>query len=119
MQKIVNGFIIEADKKGYFYHRTRSWIQYDNPAQAYVWPEEEVKKILEAANNNPREWKIKPALLHPSTYYAPVDGKVEITSLGINAKEFGTPSFYKGGIIEERSRSFTVSSNIVGVMVHL
>ena len=119
MQKIVTGFIIEAKKSGYFYHRTRSWIKYEKPEMAYVWPEEEVKKILESASKNPKEWELKPETLYPATFYAPITGLVEINNPSFSAKDFGSSSIYKGGIFDNQSKKFTVSSNLVSVAVTL
>jgi hypothetical protein len=119
MQKIVNGFIIEADKSGYFYHRTRSWIKYDKPEVAFVWPEEEVKQIIEAASLKPEEWELKPAHLHPATYYAPIAGRVEINHPRFAAHDFKNPSIYKGGLYNSRTNKFTVSSELIAVAVHL
>jgi hypothetical protein len=119
MQKIVNGFIIEANKSGYFYHRTRSWVKYDKPEMAYVWTEEEVKKILESSVKNAKEWELKPGTLYPSTFYAPVAGKVEINNPSYSAKEFGSASIYKGGMYDRSNGKFTVTSEFVGSSVTL
>lgn len=119
MQHVINGFIIEANKSGYYYHRTHSWIQYEKPEKAYVWPESEARKILEAAEKNPKEWELTPAVLHPATYFMPVDGKVMINQPGIRVNEFGNLSIYKGGIIKDGANIFKVSSNIVSVSVSL
>lgn len=118
MRKIVNGYIIEAEKKGFFYHRTRAWIQYENPNQAFVWPPEEVEKIIESAKKLPDEWELKPAQLHSATWYAPVGGYTEINHPPFSVRDFGSPSIYKGSIYKGNNR-FNLNATIVGVEVHL
>jgi hypothetical protein len=112
MEKIVNGYIIESEKGGYYYHRTRGWIKYDSPNKAFVWPEEDVKKILEASSKNPDDWELRPGALHPATFFSPVAGQVVINHPAIKVKDFGSSAIYKGAVISDRPR-FNVVSNLV------
>lgn len=119
MSKIVNGYIIEADKEGYYYHRTGGWIHYENSAMGYVWTEEEVEQILTAAQENAKDWELKPALLHPATYYAPVAGRVEINRPAYQVKYFKSPALYKGKMVNGGAAKFKTKSNLISVAVTL
>lgn len=119
MSKIVNGFIIEAEKPGYYYHRSRMWIAYDKPEKGYVWTSEEVRAILDAANKDGAKWELKPGKLYPATYIAPTQGITEINNPAFAAKDFGTSRIYGGAIIKNPSKSFTVVTNLIDVSVSL
>lgn len=121
MSKIVEGYIIEAEKDGYYYHRTRSWIKYDSPTRAYVWTRREAKEILASAEKNPKEWRLKPSSLHPATFYAPVAGRVVINQPSFRAEQFGSSSIYSGQMFEDVDvlSQFELSSSLVAIDVSL
>lgn len=120
MQQLIKGYIIEAEKGGYYYHRTRGWIQYDSPTKAFVWSKEDAEQILESAKKNPRKWKLLPGKLYPATYYVPVKGYTTIDHPAIAAGSFGSGDIFTGSVLTTGSKElFQVSSAFVTVDVHL
>lgn len=120
MQQLIKGFVIEAEKGGYYYHRTRGWIQYDSPTRAFVWSKEDAEQILESSKKNAKKWKLLPGKLHPATYFVPVKGYTTIDHPAIAASEFGSSSIFTGQVLTADSNElFNVSSGFVTVDVHL
>jgi len=62
------GYVVEADKKGYFYNRLGQWAEYGSPAEGYVWSDEEVAAIKDACAKGTTKWELTPAKLHPAIY---------------------------------------------------
>lgn len=115
MQHVVKGYVIEAEKDGYFYHRTRGWVRYENPEQAFVWPIEDVESILESAKKNSHRWKLLPGKLHSATHHLPVKGYTTIDHPPIHPSDLNDVDIYDGLIIElERDELFQVSSAFIG-----
>jgi len=122
MRKIVDGYIIEAEKDGYYYHRTGSWIKYDSPTQAYVWPEKEAKEILESARENPKAWRLNPDKLHPATFYSAIPAAVEINRPKFDAELLGSSRCYGGQMFEDigtQANRFEVATNLIASNVSL
>lgn len=66
MPDTINGYIIEADKPGFFYHRSGAWVPYQTAAQGYVWTADQASSIRDAANPG---WALKPTHAHPAIYH--------------------------------------------------
>lgn len=67
-KSLVEGFVVEADERGFFYTRTGEWVKYKSPAKAYVWSEEEVAAIQDAAKTSKVAWPLTPTYIHAAIY---------------------------------------------------
>ena len=75
----VQGYVIEADEPGNYYHRSGSWVDYTSPANAYVWTPDETASIANAADNT---WAHKPELAHPAIH-DPATGVTVLTGKAV------------------------------------
>lgn len=105
----IKGFIIAGTKENFYLHRSGSWVEYDNPAKAYVWTKEEVDSILkefEAIKDG-----ITPKTVIPATFVIPTGGLTTIDGKEIAASDFANTLRVSGGVFN--AGSFNSSYNII------
>lgn len=68
MSAPVKGYVLEAQHRGWYYHRTGKWIQYAGPENGYVWTPTQLKKIVDHFHAHPDEWRLPPAVAHEAVY---------------------------------------------------